>query len=239
MELQLKKIYNIDIQLELISGLHIGAGDTEMHIGGVDNPVVKHPWTLDPYIPGSSLKGKTRALLEQVSGLMPVTKGAALSLKTLKLAQGNEAYSPEQLKLGGGIIRVFGTGGNEDISEYGPSRASFADANLVPEWKQKALDEGWPLYENKSENSINRIEGKAENPRYTERVPAGAVFQVPVSFKILQAEDEDLLESVLLRGLKLLSLDSLGGSGSRGYGRINLKFAEAEIQERFDRVQPW
>jgi CRISPR/Cas system CMR subunit Cmr6 (Cas7 group RAMP superfamily) len=56
----------------LKSGLHIGSGNMEMHIGGTDSPVIKHPHTLEPYIPGSSLKGKIRSLLEMASGLVPV-----------------------------------------------------------------------------------------------------------------------------------------------------------------------
>jgi Uncharacterized protein predicted to be involved in DNA repair (RAMP superfamily) len=34
------------------------------------------------------------------------------------------------------------------------------------------------------------------------------------------AEDEDRLEQFLLEGLKLLEMDAIGGSASRGYGRI-------------------
>jgi len=68
--MQLIDIKQIKGKIILESGLHIGAGDTEMHIGGTDNPVVKHPYTQEPYIPGSSLKGKVRSLLEMESGLM-------------------------------------------------------------------------------------------------------------------------------------------------------------------------
>ena len=54
--------------LECQSGLHIGAGKGSLEIGGADNPVVKDAFGL-PYIPGSSLRGKLRSLLEQSSGL--------------------------------------------------------------------------------------------------------------------------------------------------------------------------
>src|SRR5579863_4937661 len=50
------------------TGLHIGAGKGSLEIGGADNPVVKDAYGL-PYIPGSSLRGKLRSLLEQSSGL--------------------------------------------------------------------------------------------------------------------------------------------------------------------------
>src|SRR5438105_6664934 len=50
------------------TGLHIGAGKGSLEIGGADNPVVKDAFGL-PYIPGSSLRGKLRSLLEQSSGM--------------------------------------------------------------------------------------------------------------------------------------------------------------------------
>lgn len=66
--MQLTKIRTFTARLTLETGLHIGAGDSEMHIGGVDKQVVKHPLTKQPYIPGSSLKGKMRSLLEWKTG---------------------------------------------------------------------------------------------------------------------------------------------------------------------------
>jgi CRISPR-associated protein Csm3 len=69
MALKLQKIYEITGKIELLTGLRIGSGNTEMHIGGVDNLVIKHPYTNEPYIPGSSLKGKIRSLLEYYFGL--------------------------------------------------------------------------------------------------------------------------------------------------------------------------
>jgi CRISPR-associated protein Csm3 len=65
---QLTNIHTIEATLELVTGLRISAGDAEMHIGGVDNTVIKHPITQSPYIPGSSLKGKMRSLLEWKTG---------------------------------------------------------------------------------------------------------------------------------------------------------------------------
>jgi CRISPR-associated protein Csm3 len=62
--MQLTKIQKLTGQIELLSGLHIGSGNTEIHIGGTDNPVIKNPITQEPYIPGSSIKGKMRSLLE-------------------------------------------------------------------------------------------------------------------------------------------------------------------------------
>src|SRR6266536_3885320 len=55
-------------ELHCETGLHIGAGKGSLEIGGADNPVVKDAFGL-PYIPGSSLRGRLRSLLEQSSGL--------------------------------------------------------------------------------------------------------------------------------------------------------------------------
>ena len=103
--MQLNKIHTLSATLELVTGLHIGGSSGEMHIGGIDNTVLKHPYTLEPYIPGSSLKGKMRSLLEWKSGLVaygndkldgkPVTADAINLLENLnseKLTR--RAYCP-------------------------------------------------------------------------------------------------------------------------------------------------
>jgi CRISPR-associated protein Csm3 len=230
--MRLIKINEIKGKIVLKSGLHIGAGDTEMKIGGTDNPVIKHPHTLEPYIPGSSIKGKVRSLLEMRSGLMAVTGGAPLSIAKLKT--GSDAEQVQGRK----IIQIFGaSGADEDaLAEFGPSRASFADAYLNAHWKTMADDRQLALTEVKSENSINRIKGTAENPRFTERVPADTEFDFCISLK--QMQDDQGLEEFLLEGLKLLEMDALGGSGSRGYGKIKLVFDDAKLQEKFDQLLP-
>ena len=78
-QLKLTEIKKLEGTITLRSGLHIGSGNMEMHIGGTDSPVIKHPHTLEPYIPGSSLKGKVRSLLEMESGLMIYTDWNLLS----------------------------------------------------------------------------------------------------------------------------------------------------------------
>ena len=230
--MKLVSIREIKGRVVLMSGLHIGAGDMDMHIGGIDNPVVKHPHTLEPYIPGSSLKGKVRSLLEMKSGLMGKSNGNPLSLKHLKDLTGSQKDECER------ILKLFGVSGADldEGSDLGPTRVSFADCPLDEQWKIQAQQRNWPLTEVKSETSINRIKGTAENPRFPERVPAGAVFTFSVTLKQLD-EQEDLLEC-LLKGLKLLEMDALGGSGSRGYGRIRLEFDDQEIEQAFERIDP-
>ncbi|HOK07819.1 MAG TPA: type III-A CRISPR-associated RAMP protein Csm3 [Syntrophales bacterium] len=231
--MQLTKIHEIKGVITLESGLHIGAGDTEMRIGGTDNPVVRHPHTMEPYIPGSSIKGKVRALLEMKSGLMVMTKGKPVQAGDLK-----KSLDEKQRREAERIIKLFGTGGDagEEAAKLGPTRVAFADCPIRPEWLRAAREKRLPLTEVKSENSINRIRGTAENPRFTERVPAGVEFDFTVTLKELGESDGELVDYLLL-GLKLLTLDALGGSGSRGYGRISMKFDDPAIQERFDNIK--
>lgn len=207
--------------ITLKSGLHIGSGNMEMHIGGTDSPVIKHPHTLEPYIPGSSLKGKVRSLLEMESGLMIKTGGDVLSPKILK----DNDLTPEQKEACEAILKIFGSSGAETGEDYnlGPTRVSFADCYLNEEWKKNARVNRWQLTEVKSENKIDRIRGTAEHPRFIERVPEGTEFDFRLTFKVLDEGDEELFDKWLLRGLKLLELDALGGSGSRGYGRIKFE----------------
>ncbi|MFN3395985.1 MAG: type III-A CRISPR-associated RAMP protein Csm3 [Thermodesulfovibrionales bacterium] len=220
----------------LKSGLHIGSGNMEMHIGGTDSPVIKHPHTLEPYIPGSSLKGKVRSLLELESGLMIHTGGGVISTKILSKG----SLTEEQKNKAKEIIKIFGSGGDdkEENTDIGPTRVSFADCYLNEEWKKKARENRWQLTEVKSENSINRIKGTAENPRFIERVPEGTEFDFNLTFKILDESDEQLFDRLLV-GLKLLELDAIGGSGSRGYGRIKFKFEDDKIQQKFESLNPF
>lgn len=237
--MKLTAIKILEGKITLKSGLHIGSGNMEMHIGGTDSPVIKHPHTLEPYIPGSSLKGKVRSLLEMESGLMIHTDGNVVSSGTL---QKNGVKSDEALKARCiEILKIFGSSGadKEDETSFGPTRVSFADCYLDDEWKKKAKDNRWLLTEEKSENVINRIKGTAEHPRFIERIPEGTKFKFLVTFKILQDGDDDLFDTVLLKGLKLLEMDALGGSGSRGYGRIDFEFNDKTMNDTFKSLSPF
>jgi len=226
--MQLIDMKEIKGKIVLKSGLHIGAGDMEMQIGGTDNPVVKHPHTLEPYIPGSSIKGKVRSLLELKSGLMFKTEGEPLQPRHL------HGLSESQRREAEKILKIFGSSGadSEELARLGPTRASFADCPLNHEWRKKAAAQRFTLTEVKSENSINRIQGVAQHPRFTERVPANAVFDFSINLKIFDNDEDDLFE-ILLQGLKLLEMDALGGSGSRGYGKVAFAFEDADLVRRF------
>ena len=54
----------IRCDLVVRTGMHIGGSSSYSAIGAVDSPVVRDLRTGMPIVPGSSLKGKLRALLE-------------------------------------------------------------------------------------------------------------------------------------------------------------------------------
>ena len=215
--MQLTNISDIQGQIELVSGLHIGSGNAEMHIGGTDNPVIKNPVTGEPYIPGSSLKGKMRSLLEWRAGVVAIAEGKPLGFRHLPKLTGTAAQE------GRAILKLFGGApegaGKDDklVTEICPTRLAFWDCALDPAWVKEMGDKNLLLTETKMENMIDRIAGVAEHPRNTERVPAGARFDFRLTLKVV--DGEALLDD-LLRGLRLLELTGLGGSGSRGYGKL-------------------
>ena len=108
---------------------------------------------------------------------------------------------------------------------------------MTKECQEKAQNGEIVLTEVKAENSINRISGTAENPRFTERVPAGVEFNFRITLK--EFEGDEGLEDLLLEGLKLLEHDALGGSGSRGYGRIRFEFDDSALQQKFESLDPF
>lgn len=232
--MKLSNILSINATLRCESGLHIGGGDTEMHIGGIDNTVVRNPLTNRPYIPGSSIKGKIRSLLEWRTG----------SVQEKPLGFADYKFSNNDNVLD--ILKLFGCGGGDQLTreealQVGPSRLSFWDCALNDNWMKEVDAANLLATEAKSENSINRITGVAQNPRFTERVIAGAAFDFRLTMKVLDTDD-DKLRKTLLAGLKLLELDSLGGSGSRGYGKVrfeNLTINGKDCQKELDAIDPF
>ena len=200
---QLIKKIKIRTTLSLLSGLHIGGNGDNVEIGGIDNPVIRVPFKDNqPYIPGSSLKGKIRCLLEQINGSMKV----------------------------GGNDEVNNLFGYSKANQ--PSKIIVRDAYLTEESAERLrgcdnLDA--PYTEGKWENVIDRVRGVAEHPRQTERIPAGVSFNVEFIINIWDDDDETGLLNLLETGIKALENDYLGGSGSRGYGQV--KFGELKAEE--------
>jgi len=206
------------------SGLHIGAGKGSLDLGGADNPVVKDAFGR-PYVPGSSIRGKLRSLLEHAAGAVSPSELVYLSRR-----RGQEVRIHQTDDPGDEICLLFGrnpgrmeraSGDHIDTATATPARLTVYDAPLdldsITAPMRENLDD--ELTEVKSENAIDRITCQA-NARTLERVPAGARFKVRFVVDILCAEDRELAAK-LIEGLRLLEDDALGGGGSRGSGRVN------------------
>ncbi len=207
-------------EITALTGMHIGGNDTGLGIGGADKVVVRDPKTRRPYIPGSSLKGKMRSLLERVDCARLGCDGFAVQGITLA-----------PCKCGGcAVCLVFGVPADEsrpydpDKPYAGAARALFRDAHMTP--ASAAEMANWsgldlPYAEVKTEVAIDRLTSKA-NPRQFERVPAGARFGFEVALNVYDKDDEEEMLGLLQRGLQLVADDAIGGQGSRGYGQVEI-----------------
>jgi len=208
------------------TGLHIGAGKGSLEIGGADNPVVKDAFGV-PYVPGSTLRGRLRSLLEQSSGAAVPSELVYLSKRRGQEVRIHQSDRPDDeicLLFGrnpGRVERVSGESG--EAGNVTPARLTIYDAPLVvesitPQMRENLDDE---LTEVKSENAVDRITSQA-NPRTLERVPAGARFKVRIVLDVLCEEDKPLAAR-FVEGLRLLEDDTLGGGGARGSGRVRFQ----------------
>jgi len=200
-------------ELKIITGLHVGSAAAGMQIGSVDSPVVRDPITNRPYIPGSSLKGKLRSLLEAAEGAEPNRSGGSGTFRHECDDRSKALECP--------VCRLFGSTGSRG-GENHPARLAVSDLLLTDDSIEelKLIDTGLMYTEWKFENTLDRVTSAAM-PRQIERVPAGSVF----SFRLVYDDREDvekLAEDMknLAAAMSLLEDDALGGHGSRGYGRV-------------------
>lgn len=196
--------------IRLRSGLHIGAGKDSVEIGGMDQPIIKDPVTHAPYIPGSSLKGKLRSLLE--TSVFMKNEGTRKAVMDGKPCDCGRKGCP--------ACAIFGSHASPQKCDpdLGPTRLLMRDATLTSEFMEMFKNGRLPM-EVKNENIINRVTGVAEHPRPLERVPAGTCFTLNIAFRVYEGDPDDLFDWVL-KGLKLIQLDAVGGGGSRGNGQV-------------------
>ena len=235
-KMQLQDYLTLKGTLRCVTGLRIGGSAEMIEIGGLDNPIIKHPITKMPYVPGSSLKGKMRALLELRLDMIdpePFEHDKEGQVKRnnknepVKNTNYGEVHRPGGYGCEGAtcpICRIFGSNAGE--GKLGPARLIMRDAYLTEEWEakiEKLQHEGEAVTEIKHENTINRITAMA-NPRSMERVPAGVAFTFEIGYRVFDTGDGGATDKALfkhiLEGLHLVAADTLGGSGSRGYGKV-------------------
>lgn len=237
----------LDSKLTLITGLHIGGADDGMKIGGVDSPVMDrevfcseegkvgfgHKRKIrEPYIAGSSLKGKVRTLLEHYFRLVDPIKGG--SVIDSKSTFGDEKYRNL-------IVSLFGeSAGNSGAEgQINVTRTVFRDCFITEEVRKASLKSSVKLFESKYENVIDRKTGTTIGGglRQIERVPSAVEFDFNMSIRVFQDDNEVLLKNTIILGLKLLELDALGGSGSRGYGRVRFDDISGDIKELNEKIK--
>jgi CRISPR-associated protein Csm3 len=221
MDYEFLGVLDIRSTIHVLTGLHIGGPDIGKEIGGIDAKIVRtsHPrhGANSPYIPGSSIRGKMRSLLEwahsRVDGRPHNCADSACK-----------------------VCRVFGTSDRD--WQGGPTRLLVHDAyptdGTWEEWERS----GAYGAELKSENYINRITSEA-NPRTFERVPPGSEFELEMAFLMFNLENEESLEDVrylplVVEGLDLVEASHLGRAGSRGYGRVRFRDRKAVVRSKAD-----
>ncbi|MBE7546933.1 MAG: type III-A CRISPR-associated RAMP protein Csm3 [Planctomycetia bacterium] len=226
--------YIIKADLRCLTGLHIGGTEEGFEIGGMDNPVIRDPITGYPYIPGSSLKGKMRSLLEW-------------SYDKVKIETNNKTKKLNAPPCACGscdICAIFGST-VDTKGQKEPTRLTVRDSypkglldtkgRTLPEEQRKGTIAAWQtnLGENiftevKTENAIDRLTSEA-NSRSLERVPVDSVFEVEILFDLYKDTDKNKLKSVF-EAMEILEDSALGGGGSRGSGKV--AFENITIQER-------
>ncbi len=196
---KLIKTIKLTFDLKLLTGLHIGSGNDNIKIGGIDSSVIKNPLNNEPYIPGSSLKGKMRYLLG-------VNKGVSNDLE-------NEE-----------ICNIFGKSA-DNKTNIKPTKIIVRDLPMTKEWRNK-MEEfkqcGINFTEEKVENTIDRGNSGKSKPRFIERVPSGVEFNGEIVLKIFENDSEEEMKQLIEDSLRFIENDALGGSGSRGYGQIQI-----------------
>lgn len=210
-----KKIF-IEGSVIARSGLHIGGADTGLGLGGADQLVARGP-DARPYLPGSTLKGRMRSLLERATGRVRLQGGLALPC-----ACGNCD-----------VCRVFGRATDES-DRPGPcaARLLVRDGALTnADEVLRARSADLPYTEVKTEIAVDRITSRAV-PRHIERVPAGARFALRLALTVHEGDDEGALLRAILEALQLVQDDALGGHGSRGYGEVAIEVTRITARDR-------
>jgi CRISPR-associated protein Csm3 len=212
----------IESKIRAVTGLHIGGSGGSFSIGGNDNPVIVNPISGEPYIPGSSLRGKMRSLTEKYTGAQMV-RHANVQMHT---ATNQDEYDNSP------IAQIYGVSAEKFNL---PTRLIVRDIPLTRDSRDELLraKTDLPFTEVKTEVSIDRITSQA-NPRPIERVPAGAIFGPMEMVYSIYAPQDISNFALIIDGMSLLEDDYLGGSGSRGSGKVSFENISISLKQSND-----
>jgi CRISPR-associated protein Csm3 len=225
-ELKLEHYRIIRKKLIAKSGFRIGGTEVGMEIEGAENPVIRDFYGM-PYIPGSSLKGKLRSLLELNTGRFGRDGSGWITRQNNKVRDGSPCGCHKETCL---ICKVFGPHMTPQHG-LGPSRIIVRNAYLSKESHDEVIKlgkEGRELSETKKETMVDRWTGTAADKslRTQELIPAGTVFDLEISLRVFKGDNEEEIVQFVEKGLGLLVQDTTGGSGTRGYGWFNISDAD-------------
>lgn len=210
---QLKKHIEVTATMRARTGLRIGAGKSGLEIGGLDNPIIRHPETRVPYVPGSSLKGKLRSLLETRE-----YRGAGM---TPPQSDGQACKCNACV-----VCWLFGCGDPKKASS--PTRLLFRDCAIRAEDQQrlaKLLPDAIFYSEVKPEVTMDRSTGKVGGggPRSMDRIMAGTALDFRLTVRVFEGDNEGEMKKAILTAIELLEKEGLGASVSRGYGEVRFE----------------
>lgn len=202
----LKEYVTLKGVIKVKTGLHVGTGEKVER--GASTPVILSPRTGLPYVPGSSIKGKMRCLLELVCG----------RVETDPKDPGSPCWCGKCQ-----ICTLFGSGNTKTTFE--PTRLIFRDCNPT-EGTIELLNK--IELEDKPGVRIDRKTGKAAGGALfpMKRVPEGCEFEFEVSVRVFDKDDKEAIKKWLAMGMYLMEQDALGGGGSRGSGHIEFRDIE-------------
>ncbi|MDH7604077.1 MAG: type III-A CRISPR-associated RAMP protein Csm3 [Melioribacter sp.] len=213
---KLIKYVKASTTIEFLTGFHIGGPKESVKIGGIDNPVIRNPITEQPYIPGSSLKGRFRMALERKYNDFTIVynydnEKKPISIKSVEPS--SDTKNPSKVTL------LFGNASASDKEDREPTRFLFRDAYLSEDSLEFAVGE------EKIELKMDRqtMKGSSGGNRTQERIPAGAKFKMEVTIRVFEGDDLELFKERLEEARQIVEQEFIGGSGSRGYGQVKIE----------------
>jgi CRISPR-associated protein Csm3 len=229
--MRLEEIIQMDFEIVVVDGLRIGGSGGDLENGGTVDAnlaAIRDPLTGEPYLPGSSIKGKLRSICEKVHGSFRMVEEGQGPQKRVVRRESPDGSPCRCGQLDCKVCPLFGAHLNTRAA-CAPTRITVRDAHFTEGYKalyQKQLAETGRYFELKTENIVNRKTGTAEHPRTGERVPPGARFQGRIVLRTYDtdASRKDEYVKTIEQALGLLQeAESLGASGSRGFGTIKLE----------------